>query len=230
MGSTFLVERAVAGDVGVKSPVGRREVGVLLHGVTLAVGGSEAQGEVAAGYLRRLELRRHGSGHDQIDAGVAVIDRDTLGHVEGRKLKATAVAAGHDLKLGPDGRRITIGECHVECALRIETVTDRHLAELVGAAENDAQSCAVVHREATRAGNTERAERVAGSQHSAVRRNKAATQRAHACERAAIQVKWMTGIKGNGRGELQRARILIEGSTGEQKRSTGGLNRTPIIK
>jgi hypothetical protein len=40
----------------------------------------------------------------------------------------------------------------------------------------------------------------------------------------------MTGIKGNGRGELQRARILIEGSTGEQKRSTGGLNRTPIIK
>src|ERR1017187_553474 len=45
-----LIDRAVAGDIGVESPVRRRQVGVLLHGITLAAGGPEIEGEIAAGH------------------------------------------------------------------------------------------------------------------------------------------------------------------------------------
>ena len=71
-GREELEQRTIAGDVRRIDPVRRREVVILLHGVTLAAGRGEGEAEVLAAQLWRLNLHRHCAGDDQVNARIAI--------------------------------------------------------------------------------------------------------------------------------------------------------------
>src|SRR5664279_5419484 len=67
-------KRTISSQVGVKDPVRRGEVGVLLHGIALAADGCPREAKVVADESRADDLCRNGAAYEQIDPIVAVSD------------------------------------------------------------------------------------------------------------------------------------------------------------